>query len=94
MSDTKQHPDHAEEMARLNRVSGQITGVKKMIEQRRYCLDIVSQLTAIQQATKSLSANILRRHLESCVRQSLMVGDPDRSNAKIQELIDIIKKNI
>ena len=83
-SKSHEHPDYATELPRLNRLIGQMSGVKRMIEQRRYCLDIITQLTAIQKATKSLSANILRRHLESCVRDAVMGNDAEQASAKIE----------
>lgn len=84
-----QHPDHSDEMSRLNRISGQVEGVKKMIEEQRYCPDIITQLRAIQSATKSIEANILRRHLEACVKDAFANDD---SEEKIDELIKLFKK--
>ena len=56
---------------RLNRISGQIDGVKKMIEDDRYCDDILTQLSAIEKAVKSLSSVILERHMYSCITRDV-----------------------
>ena len=66
-SDTHTHPDHIKQISRLNRVSGQLEGVKKMIEGQRYCPDILKQLKAARSAIKSLENSILETHLVNCV---------------------------
>ena len=88
----KEHPDHSNEAMRLNRISGQIEGIKKMIQEKRYCIDIITQLRAIQSAAKSLETNILRKHLESCVKKSFTEDNKDKKEQKINELIQIFKK--
>ena len=67
MTNCKHHPDYTNELPRLNKISGQINGIKKMIEDRRYCPDIIMQLQAISSACKSVEAILLEKHLESCV---------------------------
>ena len=81
---TKGHPDHSKELARLNRISGQLEGVKRMIEERRYCPEILIQLRAIRSAVRAVESNILKTHLQSCVAQSF-ASDADREQ-KIEEL--------
>jgi DNA-binding FrmR family transcriptional regulator len=56
---------------RLNRISGQIDGVKKMIDDNRYCDDVLTQLSAIEKAVKSLSSVILERHMYSCITREV-----------------------
>lgn len=80
----KGHPDHSKELARLNRISGQLEGVKRMIEERRYCPEILIQLRAIRSAVRAVESNILKTHLQSCVVQSF-ASDADREQ-KIEEL--------
>jgi len=86
------HPDHSAELSRLNRLSGQVEGIKKMIEEHRYCPDIITQLRAIQSAAKAVESNILRRHLEACVKDAFESNDTTHTNAKIDELMNIFKK--
>ena len=60
---------------RLNRIEGQVKGIKKMVEEDRYCNDILMQLSAIQNSIQSLSNHILERHLYTCVSDQLAQGD-------------------
>ncbi len=90
--DTCQPPDHKKELSRLNRISGQIEGVKKMIDERRYCPDIIAQLRAIASATKSLEASLLETHLDSCVRDAFDSGNSEIRKQKISELVKLFKR--
>lgn len=87
------HPDHSEELKRLNRLSGQIEGIKKMIEQGRYCVDIMTQLKAVQSASKAIEINILKRHFEACVTEALSQKSKAKRDAKIDELMKLFRKN-
>jgi DNA-binding FrmR family transcriptional regulator len=86
------HPDHAGELPRLNRVTGQIDGVKKMIEERRYCPDILTQLRAARAALKNIEAGILEAHLNSCVAEAMESGKKGAVEAKLAEIRDIFKR--
>lgn len=86
-------PDHTKEIKRLNRIEGQVAGVRKMIENRRYCLDILSQTRAVQAALRSLEAEILETHLEHCVKDAMNSEDPEAGKTKISEIIKIFKKS-
>ncbi len=86
------HPDHTKEIVRLNRISGQLEGVKKMIEEHRYCPDIITQLRAISSATKSLEARLLETHLGACVASAFQSKDMDEQSQKITELITLFKR--
>lgn len=77
-------PCHLKEMPRLNRISGQLDGVKKMIEEHRYCPDILIQLKAVRSAIRAVESNILKAHLQACVAQSF-VSDEEKQQ-KIDEL--------
>lgn len=85
-------PDHSAELGRLNRISGQLEGVKKMIEDRRYCPEIITQLRAIQSATRSVESNMLRRHLEGCVIDACGGKGAEEAEEKINELITLFKR--
>ena len=87
-----QHPDHSGELNKLNRLEGQVNGIKKMIEEGRYCPDIITQLRAIRSAAKSVESNILRRHLEFCVKQAFSSGGDMASEEKLDELMKLFKK--
>ena len=73
---------------RINRIEGQLRGIKKMINEDTYCKDILIQLSAIENSVKSLSNHILEKHLYTCVARDLENGDLE----VIDELINLFKK--
>ena len=73
---------------RLNRISGQINGITKMVENDEYCNDILVQLSAVKNSIKSLSSHILENHLYTCVTRDLENGEMDT----IDELISLFKR--
>lgn len=75
-------------ISRLNRISGQIKGINKMIENDAYCNNVLIQLSAVENSVKSLSTHILENHLYSCVPRDLENGDYDT----IDELISLFKR--
>ncbi len=85
-----QNPSHLSELPRINRIAGQVAGVKKMIEENRYCPDILIQIKAIRSALKAVEGNILRTHLQNCVDQSFS-SDEER-HQKIEELKKLFEK--
>ena len=87
-----QHPSHQEQMPHLNRVSGQVEGIKKMIEERRYCPEILNQLRAIRSAIKSIELRILDTHLSSCVTEACLSHDQNEQRKKIDEIRELIKR--
>jgi len=85
-------PSHKAEISRLNRVSGQIEGIRKMIEEERYCIDILTQMRAARSALKSLEHKILDTHLSHCVTDAFCCDDQADRTAKIEEIRDLLKK--
>ena len=65
------HPDHADNSTSLRRIEGQVRGVQQMIDDKRYCLDIVNQIKAIKSALSRVESKVLEKHLRSCVTQVL-----------------------
>ncbi len=84
--------NHSENLPRLNRISGQIDGIKKMIEEERYCLDIVNQIKAVRSALKSVEKNILQKHIKHCVAASFKASKTEQEQ-KINELISLFDKS-
>ncbi len=84
------HPDHRDQLKRLARIRGQIDGVARMIEDNRYCIDILTQTSAVRAALKSLEAAILEKHMAHCVREAMAAGD--NAQVKIEELMTVFKK--
>jgi DNA-binding FrmR family transcriptional regulator len=86
--------DHSLQIKRLNKIGGQIQGIRKMIEEKRYCPDILMQTRAVCSAIRSLEASILESHLRHCVQGALAAKEEKASYDKIEELMDIFKKNL
>jgi DNA-binding FrmR family transcriptional regulator len=78
-------------IARLNRVEGQIRGIRRMIQEPRLCVDILQQLAAAEAALNRISAAIFRYHVETCVPDGLTRGDLDRQRC-LTELINIFDR--
>jgi DNA-binding FrmR family transcriptional regulator len=89
---TKQLTNHEGELIRLKRIEGQIRGIQKMIEDKRYCIDILVQLSSIQGAIKRVEENILEGHLKGCVLTSFSKGTKADKSKKISEVIDVLGK--
>lgn len=86
------HPDHGAELPRLNRIAGQIDGIKRMIGEDRHCTEILAQVRAARAALKTVEASILQAHLQSCVRTAMTSGDQQEIDAKIAELQNLFKR--
>ena len=83
---------HEEQIVSLKRIEGQIRGIQKMISQKRYCIDIVTQLHSVVGAILRVEDNIFRRHLEGCVTQALEGKSEVEKGIKINEIMDLLKK--
>jgi DNA-binding FrmR family transcriptional regulator len=90
---TKKHPCHSKEIGRINRAVGQLEGIKKMISDGRYCVDILHQVKAAKSAIKSIEANILATHLESCIKDAFESKNQADIDMRINEIKDVFKKN-
>ena len=83
---------HFEEIVRLKRIEGQMRGIQRMIQEKRYCIDILTQLSSIVGAIKSVEESILERHIKGCVQQSFTKGSSEDRTKKIDEIIEVLKK--
>jgi len=84
--------DHTTQIPRLNRIEGQIRGISKMIQEERYCVDILTQIRSASNALAKVQENILKGHLESCVKDSLTGDDPRDREAKVDEILEILSR--
>lgn len=89
----KKHPDHSKEAVRIKRVRGQLDGILKMIENRKYCPDIMIQVRAAKSAIQAIEHSILKTHMASCVSEVLYEKDEKKTNVKIEELIKLIERH-
>ena len=83
---------HMEEIVPLKRIEGQIRGVQRMIEEKRYCIDILTQLSSVAGAIKRVEESILNRHLRGCVSGSFSKGSKEDRAKKIDEVIEVLQK--
>ena len=88
----KQITTHAGQLISLRKIEGQIRGVQKMIEEERYCVDILTQLHSIVGAILRVESEILRKHLEGCVAHALGGKSEVEKHKKIKEIIDLVTK--
>jgi CsoR family transcriptional regulator, copper-sensing transcriptional repressor len=77
---------------RLHRIEGQVRGVEKMVEDDRYCIDILTQIAAVNTALDSLAFKILDEHVRHCVAGALTSGDQADAQAKTEELLAAVQR--
>lgn len=77
---------------RLRRIEGQVAGVARMVEDNRYCIDILTQVQAVKSALSKVEDAILSDHAAHCVAAAIKSGDADDQRAKFSELVDLIGK--
>jgi DNA-binding FrmR family transcriptional regulator len=78
---------------RLARIEGQVRGVAKMIEDDRYCIDIVTQIGAIRAALRRAEDEVLRDHIAHCVDHAIIAGDHDDQRRKIEEIVEVLGRS-
>ncbi|WP_170004942.1 metal-sensing transcriptional repressor [Pseudopontixanthobacter vadosimaris] len=77
---------------RLRRVEGQVRGVAQMVEDDRYCIDILNQMQAVKAALGRAESEILKRHAGCCVAEAIASGDAEEQKQKFGELVDLFEK--
>jgi DNA-binding FrmR family transcriptional regulator len=77
---------------RLRRIAGQIQGIERMVEQERYCADILMQIAAVQQALRAVGEALLRNHLRHCAARAIRKGSPRQSEAMYNELVNLFAR--
>ena len=82
----KKNPAHTTELPKLNRIAGQIEGIKKMIDDNRYCVDILTQIKAVKAAISGVEKSIFGKHLDMCIKDAI------EGSRGAQKKIDEIKK--
>ncbi|MCB1035512.1 MAG: metal-sensitive transcriptional regulator [Acidobacteria bacterium] len=85
------HASHQSQLARLRRIEGQVRGLVRMIEEERYCIDILTQVRAARAALRKVEEGVLREHVEHCVVQAVEGGGTERK-VKIDELLDAVSR--
>ncbi len=83
---------HKESLNRLARISGQVNGIKRMVEEEKYCIDIVTQIQAARSALRSVELQILQKHMQHCVSNAFETGSQKDADEKMEELLRVMKK--
>jgi CsoR family transcriptional regulator, copper-sensing transcriptional repressor len=78
---------------RLNRIEGQVRGLSRMVEEDRYCIDVVTQIAAVRAALARVEDEILRDHVGHCVRHAMTSGSEKDRQAKIDELLNVFARS-
>ncbi len=77
---------------RLNRIAGQVRGVAQMVEDDRYCIDILHQIQAVKSALAKVETQVLKDHAACCVAEAIASGDEGEQREKFQELVDLLER--
>jgi DNA-binding FrmR family transcriptional regulator len=80
-------------LKRLNRIEGQVRGLARMVEEDRYCIDIVTQIAAVRAALRRVEEDVLRDHISHCVAHAMASGKKAEQEEKIAELMDVIARS-
>jgi DNA-binding FrmR family transcriptional regulator len=85
-----EHARHVGQLLRLRKIEGQVRGIVRMVEDERYCVEILTQLRAARAALRRVEDSVLREHVEHCVAQAIRSGDPTEQRGKVDELLDVL----
>ena len=77
---------------RLHRIEGQVRGIERMVEDDRYCIDVLTQIAAVSTALESLAVKILDGHVRHCVAGALASGDEHEAHVKVEELLGAVQR--
>ena len=80
-------------LKRLKRIEGQVRGLARMVEEDRYCIDIVTQIAAARAALRKAEEELLRQHVAHCVEHAIRSGDEAEQRAKVTELMEVIARS-
>ena len=83
------HPSYENQLVRLKKVVGQVRGIQTMNEERRYCMDLLSQIRAVTGAMRKIESGILESHLQHCVNDTITSKSSEKADVKIKEIIHL-----
>lgn len=78
---------------RLQRIEGQVRGLARMVEDDRYCIDVVTQLSAVRAALRGVEEEVLRDHAGHCIEHAIASGNKADQRRKVAELMDVLKRS-
>ena len=79
-------------LKRLSRIEGQVRGLSRMVEEDRYCIDVVTQISAVRAALRKLEEEVLRDHVGHCVEHAITAGNKSEQRKKVAELMDVFSR--
>jgi CsoR family transcriptional regulator, copper-sensing transcriptional repressor len=79
-------------LKRLRRIEGQVRGLARMVEEDRYCIDVITQLSAVRAALRAVEEEVLRDHVANCVEHAITSGNKPEQRRKIAELMDVLSR--
>jgi len=85
--------DQPKLLNRLKRIEGQVRGVARMVEDERYCIDILTQLAAVRAALTRVESELLKGHLDHCIESAIVRGDTAEQRRKAGELIELLERS-
>ena len=80
-------------LKRLQRIEGQVRGVARMVEEDRYCIDVVTQVSAVRAALRAVEEEILRDHAATCVEHAISSGNKAEQRRKVAELMEVLARS-
>jgi len=80
-------------LTRFRRIEGQLRGLQKMVEEERYCADVLVQVASVQEALRGAGRALLDNHLRHCATEAIRSGSPERAEAMYAELLDLVYKS-
>jgi len=80
-------------LTRLRRIEGQVRGLQKMVEEDRYCADVMTQIASVHEALRAVGRELMRNHLKHCAAEAIRSDDGERSEAMYDELVDMMYKH-
>lgn len=86
------HHDKPKLLNRLNRIEGQVRGVGRMVEEGRYCIDVLTQVRAIRAALGRFESEMLKGHLNHCIEDAIVSGDIEEQRRKAAEIIQLLER--
>jgi DNA-binding FrmR family transcriptional regulator len=78
---------------RLRRIEGQVRGLQKMVEEERYCADVLMQLSSVQEALRGVGRALLHNHLKHCATEAIRSGNPEQADAMYEELMELMYRS-
>jgi DNA-binding FrmR family transcriptional regulator len=81
-------------LKRLRRIEGQVRGLQRMVEEDRYCADILTQISSVHEALRSVGRELVRNHLKHCAADAIRTGEPAQSEAMYDELLEMVYKHL